>query len=126
MKYALLGYDLEGALERLGAEDKGALHAAHSALHEEATVSASVKLIAHYRFRPSRLTTTVARGVHNRSRSEGPASDASSTLRALYLVESDSLEAVVEFAGRLPAVHTGATIEIWPLTEPIAQQQRQA
>ncbi len=126
MKYALLGYDLHGSLEKLAAEDKAALHAAHSMLHEDATVDASVNLIAHYRFRPSRLTTTVARGAHNPSRSEGPASDASSRLRALYLVESDSLEAVVEFAGRLPAVHTGATIEIWPLTEPIAHQQRQA
>jgi hypothetical protein len=49
---------------------------------------------------------------------EGPASAASGKLRALYLVESDDLDAVVALARRLPAVDAGATVEIWPLTEP--------
>jgi hypothetical protein len=51
-------------------------------------------------------------------RNQAPASPASSTLRALYIVESDTAEAVVELAARLPATQRGATVEIWPLTEP--------
>ena len=51
-------------------------------------------------------------------RVDGPAGVASGGLRALYLVESDDLDAVVALAGRLPAVAAGATVQIWPLTQP--------
>src|SRR5262249_672188 len=51
MKYALLGYDTEGALDALAADDKRALHSGHHALHDEhQAASGSVTVIAHYRF----------------------------------------------------------------------------
>src|SRR5262249_61564489 len=60
MKYALLGYDTEGALEALAADDKRALHSGHHALHDQhEAASGSVTVIAHYGFRPPRLATTV-------------------------------------------------------------------
>jgi hypothetical protein len=117
LRYALLGYDLDNALEELAAEDKRTLHRTHASLTDSALPD-GVTLITHYRFRPARQTTTLRRFAHELIREEGAASEASSALRALYVVDSDDPEAVVTLAEQLPALATGATIEIWPLAEP--------
>jgi hypothetical protein len=120
MKYALLGYDSEGSLDGLAAEEKRALHRAHRALHNDvqAAASSSVSVIAHYRVRAARETTTVRLDGGEVVRSEGPSAEASDALRALYLLESADPEAVIDLAARLPAVRMGGTVEVWPLTEP--------
>jgi hypothetical protein len=117
LRYALLGYDLDHALDELAAEDKRALHRTHASVNDN-VLPDGVKLITHYRFRPARQTTTLRPSAHDLIREEGAASAVSSTLRALYIVESDDPEAVVTLAGQLPALAAGATIEIWPLGEP--------
>ncbi len=116
MKYALLGYDIDGSLERLAAEDKHALHRAHRLLHDEtaAKTPGSVQMIAHYRFRPPRLATTIRCAGDDLITTEGPAAKASETLRALYLLESDNPDAVRDLASQLPAIQVGGTVEIWP------------
>lgn len=116
MIYALLGYDLDRSLDELAAPEKQALHRKHATLREAA--SAGLTMIGHYRFRPARQATTVRFGAGELTTSQGAASEASETLRSLYLVEADDLDAAVALAGRLPATGAGATIEIWPLTEP--------
>jgi len=118
MKYALLGYD-GGALDALAADDKRALHNAHSALHDEhQAASASVTVIAHYRFRPPRVARTVRLAGDETVTSDGPPDGSSASLRALYLLESDDRDAVLDFARQLPALRMGGTVEVWPLTEP--------
>lgn len=125
MKYALLGYDAEGSLEGLAPEDKRALHSGHRALHDEVVIADTsfVRVIAHYRFRPPKHATTIRRGADDIIRTEGPATEASGALRALYLLESDEPDAVLDLAGRLPAVGMGGTIEVRPLTEPERQDR---
>ena len=120
MKYALLGYDTEGSLDSLDADDKRALHRGHRALHDDfqAAAGAAVRVIAHYRFRPARGTTTVRRADGEVVRTKGSASEKTEALRALYLVESDDSEAVLDLAASLPAVRMGGTVEVWPLIEP--------
>jgi hypothetical protein len=120
MKYALLGYDSEGSLDGLTAEEKRALHRAHRTLHDDvrAAASSSVRVIAHYRVRAARETTTVRLAGDEVVRSEGPSAEASDALRALYLLESEDPDAVIDLAARLPAVRMGGTVEVWPLTEP--------
>jgi hypothetical protein len=117
MRYALLGYDSEGSLDALPAEDKRALHVAHRALHDDVQASADsrVRVLAHYRLRPPRHTTTIRLAGNEVVRSEGPAVAGSAALRALYLLESDDPDAVLELAARLPAVRMGGTVEVWPL-----------
>lgn len=120
MKYALLGYDTEGSLDALGAENKRALHEEHRAPHDDvqAEATASVSMIAHYRFRPPRHTTTLRLVGDEVVKIEGPSAEASEALRALYLLESDDPDAVIELATGLPAVCMGGTLEVWPLVEP--------
>jgi hypothetical protein len=119
MKYALLAYDPESSLDELATKDKAALHTAHSTLHENETADDRATMIAHYRFRPPQLTTTVRLTEDGPLRSDAPASARSETLRALYVLEGDDLEAIVELATRLPALQHGVTLEIRPLTEPL-------
>jgi hypothetical protein len=121
MKYALLGYDLDGTLDQLPGEGKRALHARHGELGEHAPSSAGVQVVAHYRFRPSPLATIrpgSEPGAGALTRSAAAATEPSATLRALYILESDDPEAVLRLAEQLPATRQGATVEIWPLTEP--------
>jgi hypothetical protein len=118
MKYALLGYDLDATLDQLAPQDKRALHQGHSALGE-GSLADGIRLIAHYRFRPPALATTIRNGTDGAIRRQGPASRATATLRALYILESDSPEQAAQLAEHLPALRV-ATIEVWPLSEPHA------
>jgi len=120
LKYALLGYEAEGSLD---AEDKRALHRAHRALHDDsqAAASTSVRVIAHYRFRPARGATTVRGSDGEVVRTRGSSMETTDALRALYLVESDEPDAVLDLAASLPAVRMGGTVEVWPLIEPAAR-----
>jgi hypothetical protein len=119
MKYMLLGYDLDGRLDRLPGDSKRAVHRSHSELREHAPISSGAQVVAHYRFRPSPLAT-IRHDAEADSliRVEGAASEASATLRALYILDSDDHDAVLHFAEQLPAMLQGATVEVWPLTEP--------
>lgn len=118
MKYALLAYDHERSLDELAAADKRALHLGYAALHDATSANSNATLISHYRFRSADQAITVRREAGDLISDAGPASSASATLRALYLVESDDRDTVVALAAELPAVRAGATIEIWPLSEP--------
>jgi len=119
MKYALLGYDTGGSLDGLPPEEKRILHGAHRSLHDDVQTAASpaVAVIAHYRLRPPRHTTTVRLTGDDIVTSEGPSAAASEALRAIYLLESDDPDAVLDLAARLPAVRMGGTVEVWPLIE---------
>jgi hypothetical protein len=121
MKYALLGYDLDGTLNQLVGDAKRALHRRHAELREHAPVNPNVTIVAHYRFRPSPLAT-VRRDPDTGTaiQVDGAASETSATLRALYILDSDDPDAVVQLAEQLPATLQGATVEIWALTEPRA------
>jgi hypothetical protein len=120
MKYALLGYDSDGSLDALPPEEKRSLHREHRATHDDAaaTSNPSVNVIAHYRLRPPHLATTIRVTGRELVTTEGPEANASGVLRALYLLEADGPDAVLEFASRLPALRIGGHVEIWPLTEP--------
>jgi hypothetical protein len=43
MKYALLGYDLDGSLEHVAADAKRTLHGRHGELHEHASIGDSIR-----------------------------------------------------------------------------------
>jgi hypothetical protein len=126
MKYALLGYDSDGSLDALAPEEKRSLHREHRATHDDAaaTSNPSVNVIAHYRLRPPHLATTIRVAGRELVTTQGPEANATGVLRALYLLEADGPDAVLDFASRLPALRIGGHVEIWPLTEPNPQHGR--
>jgi hypothetical protein len=110
MKYALLVYDVPGFWYNVSTEQRHALH------DEYQEVAASPPVIGHYRLRPPQKTTTVRVEEDRIIKTKGPVADREH-LRALYLVESDDHDAVLELAARIPAARRRGAVEIWPLTE---------
>jgi hypothetical protein len=116
MKYALLVYG-----------ERETLSSASRAVHDPATYLAidtgPARLLAHYRLRAPERTTTIRLTGNNPTRSTGPAAEHHETLSALFLIESEHEDTVLEIASQLPAVRLGATVEIWPLIETTANQE---
>jgi hypothetical protein len=112
MHYALLVYIAPELLRVLSSEDKLSLHG-----EGQAATSASTSLVAHYRLRPPRTATTIRLNGDEIVKADGPSAEMREGLRAFYVLESDEPDAVLDFAGRLPAVRLGGTVEVWPLVE---------
>jgi hypothetical protein len=119
MKYGLFVY-VDESWDQLPAEERRGLHAAHRGLHNEhhASAAATVHVIGHYRLRPPAKTTTVRRIGDEIAKTQGPSAPRREALRALYLLESDDPDAILDLAARLPALRIGGTAELWPLIEP--------
>ena len=114
MKYALLVY---GARETLGGPSR-AVHDPASYLELD---TSPARVLTHYRLRAPERTTTIRLSEKNDLiRSTGPAVEHRETLCALFLIESEQDEPVLEIACQLPAVRLGATVEVWPLIETAA------
>lgn len=111
MKYALLVYDEPSSWQNLTTEHKRALHGEYHA------ASDSPGVIAHYRLRSPQRTTTVRVEGDETIKAEGPLADTRENLRAIYIVESDVHDSVLELAARIPAARTGGGVEVWPLTD---------
>jgi hypothetical protein len=116
MKYALFVY----ARDETPGETPQARHdpAVYTALHASGAV-----VLAHYRMRPARLATTLRCAGAEVVQSPGPLGDRQETLRALFLVEGDDEQAVIDIAAQLPALRGGGSAELWPLTEPNSSER---
>jgi hypothetical protein len=108
MRYALLVYDAPSSWHDLPTERRHARHGEYHALADLPGV------IAHYRLQPPQ---TVRVEDNHVVRTEGPQAETRERLRALYLVESDDHDSVLELAARIPAARAGGAVEVWPLTE---------
>jgi hypothetical protein len=119
VKYALVVYGND-SWDRLPAEQRRGLHVAHRGLHEEqhASPGGSVNVIAHYRVRRREQTTAIRIVGEEIVRTEGQSGPGGEAPLALYLLQSDDPDAVIDLANRLPALRLGGTAEIWPLIEP--------
>lgn len=120
MKYALFVYDDHDAWRDLPGEDRGTLHDPDE---YQSMSTGPATLLAHYRLRPPRLTTTVRLDADDLVTTNGPRAE-TKALRALVLLECDDPETAVGVAGRLPAVRIGGTVEIRPLIESAPHRRR--
>jgi hypothetical protein len=107
VKYVLLVYEPEDSWEGVSTEERRDLHGAYHA------VAATPGVIAHYRLRPAEAVTTV------RLENDQPVSDSGAAtrrndaaLRAIYVIESDDHDRVVDLAAGIPAVRLGGAVEI--------------
>jgi len=119
MKYALLVY---GERETLGAVSR----AVHDPAAYNALDTGTARVLAHYRLRRPERTTTIRLCGANVTRSTGPAAERHETLCALFLIESQQEETVLEIASRLPAVRLGATVEVWTLIETASSHEHRS
>jgi hypothetical protein len=114
MKYVLFVYDDGDGWHDHGIEDRRGLH---NPDEYQAVSTGQAMLLAHYRLRPPRLTTTIRLEGDELVTTEGARAE-TQALRAVFLLESESSDAVLDVARRLPAVRMGGSVEIRPLIGP--------
>jgi hypothetical protein len=112
MYYALFVYDTPGSWDDLSTEERRARHDDYHAVGAEPAV------IAHYRLRPPQHVRTVHVENQQTVTNEGPLADSRASLRAIYLVDSDNPDSVLDLASRIPAARAGGVVEVWPMMEP--------
>jgi hypothetical protein len=111
---ARLADDRAGAYVEANPGRQTTKHDRHDEYH---AVAASPGVIGHYRLRPPKNTTTVRVEKDRLVKTEGPLANTRESFRALYLLESDDHDSVLELAARIPAARVGGAVEVWPLAE---------
>ena len=110
MQYALLIYGEESSTEAERA----------SMLQEYAKLSGDLrrkgKLLAGEELQPIGTATTVQVRNGDAVVSDGPFAETKEALGGFYLIEADSLDEAIEWAGRIPSARFG-TIEVRPVVD---------
>ena len=101
MQYALLVYQAPAEYEGLTQEEQPAVSAEYYALRDDPQVFGGAPL------QPVQSATTL-RGREGRTViTDGPFADTKEVFGGWFLVEADDLDAVLEIAGRIPALRFG-------------------
>src|SRR5262245_46716840 len=111
MTYALLVYDVPRSWHKASPEQNHALHT------QFRHAAASPGVTSHFRFQAPRKTTTIRVVDGQIQKRDGPLGETTETLRALYLIDSDDHESVIELAAQIPTARTGGAIEVWQVTD---------
>jgi hypothetical protein len=111
MQYALLIYEKPGAYEALGEDERTAISQEYWALREEPGILGGAGLL------PTSAATTVRQQDGQALITDGPFADTKEVFAGFYLLDVDDLDAALTFAGRLPVVRLGGSVEVRPVRE---------
>jgi hypothetical protein len=115
MKYLLLIYANEAAMQAASKADTDQMHAAYGA-YTEAMVKAGV-IAGGERLRPTSAATTVKVASGKTNVLNGPYAETKEQLGGFYMIEVPDLDAALSWASRCPGASHG-TIEVrpvWPM-----------
>jgi len=118
MKYILLIYGNEAAMQAASKEETDRMHAAYMA-YTEAMKNAGV-IAGGERLRPSSSGTTVRVTDGKTNVLNGPYAETKEQLGGFYMIDVPDLDAALSWAARCPTAANG-TIEvraIWPMSAP--------
>ncbi|MGP0052003.1 MAG: YciI family protein [Solirubrobacteraceae bacterium] len=111
MKYALLIYEADNAMEALGDAERQAAHAEYMALSVEPSCVSGAQL-------QSVTTATTVQVRDGRAlTTDGPFADTKEVFGGYYVFDVDDLDRAIELAARVPAARSGGSVEIRPLVE---------
>ena len=114
MKYMLLIYGNEAALQQASQADRERITASYGA-YTEALKKAGV-ILGGDRLRPSTSATTVRVADGKTSVLNGPYAETKEQLGGYYMIEAPDLDAALSWAARCPGASHGA-MEVRPLWE---------
>ena len=112
MQYMLLIYADEADWETYSEEERRAIYAEYGKLNGE--LRAQGKLISGDELQPSSTATTVRVRKGETLVSDGSFAETKEALGGYYLIDAESLDEAIEWAGKIPSARTG-TIEIRPV-----------
>ncbi|HYC60655.1 MAG TPA: YciI family protein [Thermoanaerobaculia bacterium] len=112
MKYILLIYGDEKEWESLSPEEMQKVYAEHGA-YAQAMEKAGV-MRGGYELKPVSTATTLRFTGGKPTTFDGPFAETKEQLGGYYLIEVDNLEQALEWAAKMPAMHSGS-VEVRPL-----------
>jgi hypothetical protein len=112
MRYAVLIYERPGAYDPFTDEQRRAVSAEYLDLARDPRVAGGARL------QGVETATTVRVQDERALVTDGPFADTKEVFGGFYLLDADDLDAALEFAGRIPAVRLGGSVEVRPLVEP--------
>jgi hypothetical protein len=110
MQYALLIYGEEASTE----SERASMLAEYAKLSSD--LRREGKLLAGEELQPIGTATTVQVRNGDAVVSDGPFAETKEALGGFYLIEADSLDEAIEWAGRIPSARFG-TIEVRPIVD---------
>jgi hypothetical protein len=114
MQYMLLIYGEEGAWEARSEGDQSTLVEEYGRLTRD--LRAQDKLLSGEELQPVATATTVQVRGGDAVVTDGPFADTKEVLGGFYLIDADSLDEAIEWAGRIPDARYG-TIEVRPVVD---------
>ena len=114
MQYMLLIYGEEGAWEASSDAERTSMLEEYAKLSSD--LRAEDKLLAGEELQPIGTATTVQVRNGDAVVSDGPFAETKEALGGFYLIEADSLDEAIEWAGRIPSARFG-TIEVRPVVD---------
>jgi hypothetical protein len=115
MKYLLLIYGNEAAMQSASKEAVGQTMAAYAA-YTEAMKKAGVH-VGSNRLRPSASASTVRVADGKTKVLDGPYAETKEQLAGYYMIEVPDLDAALSWASRCPGANHGGAMEVRPLWE---------
>jgi hypothetical protein len=112
MRYAVLIYERPGAYDPFTEEERRAVSAEYLDLARDPRVAGGARL------QGVETATTVRVQDERALVTDGPFADTKEVFGGFYVLDADDLDAALEFAGRIPAVRLGGSVEVRPLVEP--------
>jgi hypothetical protein len=112
VKYILLIYGDEREWTSMSEEEMAKVYQAHGA-YSEAMVAAGV-MRGGYELQPVATATSVRFTDGKPRTSDGPFAETKEQLGGYYVIEVDTLDQAIEWAGKMPGMASG-TVEIRPL-----------
>jgi hypothetical protein len=115
MKYLLLIYGNEAAMQSASKETTGQTMAAYGA-YTEAMKKAGVH-VGSNRLRPTASASTVRVADGKTKVLDGPYAETKEQLAGYYMIEVPDLDAALSWASRCPGANHGGVMEVRPLWE---------
>jgi hypothetical protein len=112
MKYLLLMYGAERALDTMAKEQLDQIYAAHRAYGDEMQKAGVIRGGAE--LKPTSTATTVRFTGGRRSTMDGPFAETKEQLGGYYLIEVENVDEAIKWAEKMPGMTEGA-VEIRPL-----------
>ena len=114
MQYMLLIYDDEQNLAGLDERDRGQLFEAYDAYTRDMRQKGA--FVAGAALQPTSTATTVRARNGERLVTDGPFAETKEQLGGYYVVEADSIDEALDWAGRIPSARLGS-IEVRPVAD---------
>jgi hypothetical protein len=112
MQYMLLIYGSEGSWESLSEQEREAVYEEYVALSSE--LREQGRMVSANELQPTETATTVTIRDGELIVTDGPFAETKEVLGGYYLIEAESLDEAIAWAGRIPSARTGK-IEVRPV-----------